>query len=339
MLRALYYIARRLCLSGLVLLGAALITFILIHSISDNPLTVLLGKAATMYPAIAEEYINRFHLNEPMYVQFGYYITGLLQGHLGFSWCRGEPVARVIAQTLPNTLQLVFFAVLFTVVLGIPLGILSCRFYNKSVDHSIKSFYLAGLSSPPFFLALVLILIFSYFLRLLPTGGVISHSIPRPQTITGFIILDSLLERNWAAFVDSLRHVVMPSMALALCNFGYVTRALRSSLHRVMQTNYIRTARAKGLDENTVFLKHALKNALMPVVTLIALIACWLLGLTVFVETIFAYPGMGQYLSEALGRLDYAAVLGVCLVYGILVVIANLAADMMYILLDPTLEM
>jgi len=335
----LSYIARRLLLAIFVFFGVALITFILTHSISDNPLVAFLGKAASMHPEIAQAYIERFHLNEPIHVQFWYYIVGVVQGDLGYSWSRGTYVSNIIAQTLPNTLQIVFFALLITLALGIPLGILSCRYSNKLPDYGIRAFYLAGISSPAFFVALILLLVFTYTLHLLPTGGLISLGVPKPKSITGFIILDSLLEGNWEAFVDTIKHVLMPSMALALGNFGYVTRVLRSSLLEVMQTNYIRTARAKGLDERTVFLKHALRNGLMPIVTLTALITTWLMGSSIFVESIFAYPGVGQYLAQALGSLDYAAILGVTLLYTTIIVVVNLAADILYSVLNPAIEL
>lgn len=335
----LSYITRRLVLAVFVLFSVALITFILTHSISSNPVVAFLGKAASIHPEIAQAYIQRFHLDEPVYIQFWYYIVGVVQGDLGYSWSRGTYVSQVISQTLPNTLQIAFFALLITLALGIPLGMLACRYHNRFPDHGIRAFYLAGISSPAFFLALLLLLVFSFLLRLLPTGGVISLGVQRPHKITGFIVLDSLLEGNLVAFVDTVAHVLMPSMALALGNFGYVVRLLRSSLLEVMQTNYIRTARAKGLSERAVFLKHALKNGLIPVVTLAALMTTWLIGGTIFVENIFAYPGMGQYLAQSLGNVDYAGILGVTLVFTTTIVLVNLVADILYTILNPAIEL
>jgi len=335
----LYYIAKRLFMAIFVFFGVALITFILSNSFSDNPLVAWLGKAAGMHPEIAQAYTERFHLDKPIYVRFFYYIVGVLHGDLGFSWVRHTYVSEVIMGTLPNTIQIVFFAFLITLVLGIPLGIISSRYYNKPPDYGIRAFYLAGISSPAFFIALLLLMVFSYYFRLLPTGGLISQYILRPDKITGFIILDSLLQGNWIAFIDTLRHVLMPSLALALGNFGYVVRVLRSSLLEVLQQNYVRTARAKGLDERTVFLKHALRNALMPVVTLASLILSWLMGSTLFVENIFSYPGIGQYLVQAIGHLDYASIIGITLVFTTVIVVANLAADILYTILNPEIQL
>jgi len=326
-------------MSVFVFLGITIITFVLAHSISDNPIVAFLGRAAYQYPEIAEAYTKRFHLNEPLYVQIWYYIIGVLQGNLGYSWSRGTYVSAVIGQTLPNTLQLVFLALVITLALGIPLGIISCKHYNKTPDYLIRAFYLAGVSSPTFFVALVLVLLFSYLTHLLPTGGLISQDIPRPDSVTGFIILDSLLNGNLRAFLDTMKHALMPSLALALGVFGYVVRLLRSSLLDVMQKNYIRMARAKGLDEGTVFIKHGLRNALIPVVTLTALITAWLMGLSIFVENIFSYPGIGQYLVQAIRSLDYAAMLGITLVFTSIVVVMNLAADIVYTLLNPEIRL
>lgn len=297
-----------------------------------------LGKAAYQHPEMAEAYAERFHFNDPLYVQLWYYIVGVLGGDLGYSWTRGTYVSTVIAQTLPNTLQLVFLALVITLLLSIPLGIISCKYHDRAPDYGIRAFYLAGISSPTFSIALVLVLVFSYVLHLFPTGGLVSLDVPRSEPITRFIIVDCLIQGNWLGFIDALKHAIMPSLALALGNFGYVVRLLRSSLLEVMQTNYIRTARAKGLSERVVFMKHALRNALIPVVTLTALITSWLMSLSIFVENIFAYPGIGQYLVQAIRNLDYAAVMGVTLVFTSTVVVLNLAADIIYTIVNPEIR-
>jgi peptide/nickel transport system permease protein len=287
---------------------------------------------------MAEAYTKRFHFNDPLYIQLWYYIAGILEGDLGYSWTRGTYVSTVISQTLPNTLQLVFLALVITLILSIPLGIISCKYHDRAPDYGIRAFYLAGISSPTFSIALVLVLIFSYVFHIFPTGGLQSLSVPHSEPITRFIIVDCLIQGNWLGFIDALEHMIMPSLALALGNFGYVVRLLRSSLLEVMQTNYIRTARAKGLNERAVLMKHALRNALIPVVTLTALITSWLMSLSLFVENIFAYPGIGQYLVQAIGNLDYAAVMGITLVFTTIVVVLNLAADIIYTIVNPEIR-
>ncbi len=335
----LRFVLRRLGLAVFVLLGVTVITFVLSRSISSNPLVAWLGRAASMYPELAAEYAKKYHLNEPLHVQFYYYIVGLLQGDLGYSVYKGKPVAEAIGETLPFTLQIAFFAIIFTLIIGIPLGVLAGKYHRRATDYGIRAFYLAGVSSPAFLLALFLLIILTYTFRLLPSGGALSPGVPTPSRVTGFIIIDSLLERNFGTFVDALAHIVMPSLALALGVFGYVTRVLRASILEVMRTNYIRAARAKGLDENTIFFKHALRNAMISVVTLASLLTTWLVTGTLFAETIFTYPGAGQYLVQALSSLDYPSILAITLVFAAVIVASNLAADILYAVVDPEIRL
>ena len=335
----LSFVLRRLGLAVFVLLGVAIITFILSHSISSNPIVAWLGRAASMYPDLAAAYAAKYHLNDPLYVQFYYYIAGLLQGDLGYSVLKGRPVAVAIRETLPYTLQIAFFAIVFTLVIGIPLGVLAGRYHRKAADYGIRAFYLAGVSSPAFLLALFLLIVLTYMLRLLPSGGALSPGVSAPKPFTGFILIDSLLEGNLGTFLDGLVHIIMPSLALALGVFGYVTRVLRASILEVMRTNYIRSARAKGLDENTIFFKHALRNAMISVVTLASLLVTWLVTGTLFAETIFTYPGVGQYLVQALSALDYPSILAITLVFAGIIVATNLAADILYAVVDPEIRL
>jgi peptide/nickel transport system permease protein len=292
-----------------------------------------------MHPELAAAYAEKYHLKDPLYLQFGYYVVGLLQGNLGYSVLKGEPVVDAITQTLPYTLQIAFFAIIITLMIGIPLGVLAGRYHHKMADYGIRAFYLAGISSPAFLLALFLLMILSYMFRLLPSGGALSPNISLPRPLTHFIMIDSVVEGDWRTLGDALIHVLMPSMALALGIFGYVTRVLRASILEVMRTNYIRTARAKGVDENRVFFKHALRNAMIPVVTLTSLIVTWLIKGTLFVETIFTYPGVGQYAVQALSSLDYPSILGITLIFAALIVVSNLVADILYAVVDPEIRL
>jgi peptide/nickel transport system permease protein len=198
---------------------------------------------------------------------------------------------------------------------------------------------LAGYSSPPFFIALILLIVFAFKFSLLPTGGAVDISLNAPTTISGLPMLDAAIEGNIPYLLSSLVHVILPSMALALVTFGVLTRVLRSSLLDVMHANYIRTARAKGLDENTVFFKHALRNAMISVVTISSLMVTWLITGTIFVENIFAYPGIGQYLVTALAAEDYPGILAVTIVFAVIIVISNLIADILYAVVDPQVRL
>jgi len=334
------YVLRRLLFAIFVLLAVVTITFVLSHSLGGNVIVAWLGKSASLHPQLAQLYAEKYHLNDPIWVQYYYYILGLLQGNFGFSPSRGFiPVLTVISQTLPLTLQIVFFAFVISLGFGTLLGVISARYSHTKVDGGIRAFYLAGYASPPFFIALVLLIVFAYMFRILPSGGAFDPGIQQPTWITGIPLLDSLIEGNWAYFVSGIRHAILPSLALALVTFGVVTRVLRSSLLEVMHMNYIRTARAKGLDENTVFYKHGLRNALMPVVTLSSIILTWLITGTIFVENVFAYPGMGQYVVRALLGQDYPGILGTTIVFALVIVLGNLAADLLYAVVDPQIRL
>lgn len=315
-------------------------TFVLSRSLGGNTVVAWLGKSASIHPELAKLYAEKYHLNDPIPVQYYYYVLNLLQGNLGFSPSRGfQPVVLVIEQTLPFTLQIAICAFVISIVLGISLGVLSAQHQHKSVDTFIRAFYLAGYSSPPFFIALILLIAFAFVLHVFPSGGAFDIALNPPTTITGLPIVDSLIEGNFPYFISSVQHVILPSVALALVTFGVLTRVLRSSMLEVMHSNYIRTARAKGLDENTVFFKHGLRNAMISVVTISSLMVTWLITGTIFVENIFAYPGMGQYLVTALAAEDYPGILGVTIVFAVVIVITNLIADILYAVVDPQVRL
>jgi peptide/nickel transport system permease protein len=334
------FILRRLFLAIFVLLGVGTITFILSHSLGGNPLYAWLGKSASLHPQLAQAYAAKYHLEDPVWVQYYYYLAGLLQGNFGYSPSRGfVPVLTVISQTLPYTIQIAFFAIIISIILGVILGVISARYHHRIEDKSIRAFYLAGISSPSFFMALVLLILFTFEFHILPSGGAVDPSLSAPNPITHLPILDALIEGNIPYFLSAMQHVILPSMALALTTFGVVVRVLRSSMLGIMRSNYVRTARAKGLKERTVFFKHGLRNAMIPVVTLSSLIVTWLITGTIFVENIFAYPGMGQYVFQALQAQDYPGIMATTLVFAIIIIITNLAADILYAVVDPQVRL
>ena len=236
------FIARRLGLAVFVLLGVLVITFIISHSFG-NPIYAWLGKGAAFHPALVLIYEKKFHLADPIYVQFYYYVIGLTQGNLGVSPSRGfAPVTTVIEQTLPYTLQIAFFAIILTLLFGFVFGIIASYYHKKPIDAGIRAFYLGGYSSPPFFIGLLLLIIFVYVFHLLPSGGAAAISLVTPKAITGIPMLDALLRGNFTYFSSALEHVILPSLTLGLTTFGVVTRILRSSVLDVMHSNFIRTA-------------------------------------------------------------------------------------------------
>ena len=334
------FVLRRLFFAVLVLFSVVAITFVLSHNLGGNIVAAWLGKTASLHPDLARLYAEKYHLNDPVWVQFYYYVTGLLQGDFGYSPSRGFlPVLTVIEQTLPFTLQIVFIGFIISMGLGILLGMISARYRNTPIDGGVQAFYLAGYSSPPFFMALILLIVFAYTFKLLPSGGAFDPNLTQPTWITGIPMIDSLLEGNWAFFISDLEHVILPAAALALVTFGVVTRVLRSSLLEVMRTNYIRTARAKGLNENVVFYKHGLRNAVIPIVSLSSIILTWLITSTIFVENVFAYPGIGQYLATALLVQDYPGILATAIVFALVILIGNLIVDLLYAVVDPQIRL
>ena len=334
------YILRRVGFGVIVVLSVMTITFVLSHSLGGDPIYAWLGKAAGMHPDLAQAYIQKYHLNDPIYVQYYYYLVNLAQGNMGYSPSRDFiPVSEAIAESLPYTIQIALFAIIITLVVGVLLGVVSARYHNTPIDAAIRTFYLTGYASPPFFVALLLLIIFTYLLGILPSGEAFDPIFTKPYWITGIPIIDGVLEGNFSYSGSAFIHLILPSAALALVTFGIVTRVLRSSLLEIMHTNYIRTARAKGLDENTVFYKHGLRHALIPIVSLSSLIVTWLITGTIFVENVFSYPGMGRYLVQALNGQDYPGILGAAIVYALVIVAANLVADILYAVVDPQVRL
>ena len=334
------YVVRRLVLAIFVLIGVTFITFVLAHSLGGNPIQAWLGRTASDHPQLVKLFTQEYHLNDPLWVQYYYYIVNLLRGNWGFSPSRGfVPVITVIEQTLPFTLQIVIIAFILSVIFAIGFGVLSARYHHTIVDRSIRAFYIGGISLPSYFLGLLILIIFTLFFHLLPTGGAYNPNLNPPRIITGLPLFDSLLEGNWAYFSSSLKHVILPSLTLALVTFGFVLRVLRSSLLDVMNLNYIRTARAKGLGEGTVFFKHGLRNALIPVITLTSLMITWMITGSIFVENIFAYPGIGQYVVQALLQQDYPGILATTLIFALIIVSSNLVADILYASVDPQMRL
>jgi len=334
-----FFAARRFGTAIFVLFGVSLITFILAHSISGDPITAWLGRSASLHPELVKFYVEKYHLNAPLYEQYVFYVYGLLQGNLGYSPFWDEPVADLLGRTVPYTLQLMFFTFLFTIIMGILMGVLGAKFANRWPDALIRAFYLLGTAAPAFFLALALIVVFSFLLHILPTGGTVDPTIIVSPQVTGFPMLDSLINGNWASVGSQVQHIILPSLANSIGIFGVITRVLRSSILDTLSSNYIRTARAKGASENAVFFKHALRNSLIPVVTLLAVMVNVCIVSSIFVEYIFAYPGVGDYAVEAVLNYDYPSILGTTLLFGLMIVIANFVADVLYAVVDPRIRL
>jgi len=320
------------------LLGVAFVTFVISRVIVPNPARVWAGPKAS--PETIAAFVARFHLNDPFYVQFYYYLNDLLHGNWGVSPSSGQPVLNSIAIYLPATIELTIAAIIMTVLIGIPLGVVAATNKDKTVDHFSRLFSLSGVASPPFLAALLLQLIFFYYLKLFPdSGGRISLSVAPPPTITGLFTVDSLITGNWPAFISSIQHLILPSFALAFLILGLMSRLVRASMLEALMSDYVRTAKAKGLRRRLVIYKHALRNALTQPVTALSLYVAYTLGGSVVIESIFSWPGVGRYAAQAAMVFDLPAVMGTTIVFTICVVIANLVADILLSVIDPRIQL
>ena len=331
----LRFLAKRLALLVLVLLGATIITFVISHAVPSDPARMWAGPRAG--PAQIEQARRELGLDQPVYIQLVVYITRILRGDLGVSIHTRRPVLNDIAAFFPATFELTTFAMIVALALGIPMGVVSATRRDKLPDHASRIFSLTGVSVPIFWLGLLAQLVFSSTLHILPTSGRVDGSLlaNAPPTITGLYLFDSLLAGNWPFFASAFVHILLPGLTLSYASLAIVTRMTRSTMLEVLGKDYIRTARMKGLPERVVLYKHALKNALIPILTIVSLCYGFLLAGAVLVETIFDWPGMGLYATNSILTLDLPAIIGVTLIVAVIYVMINLVVDILYTFVDP----
>ena len=334
----LRYILRRLGLLVILLIGVSLFVFLISHMVPSNPAAANLSQTALSDPEIVAAYEAKWGLDKPVIEQYAIYMKNLIQGDFGNSIRTGRPVLDDLKQYFPATLELSIFAMFIAVVLGILFGLISALFQNKPIDHIIRTLSVSGVSLPSFWFALLVMNVFSRRLNWFPSGGRFDMRRFSPSGGTGLHVLDALLQGNWALFGDALSHLFLPALVLGFFTMGLIARQTRSNLLEVMSTDFIRTARAKGMKENRVILKHALGNALVPVVTVSAMGFCNLLGGMVFVEQIFSWPGIGQYAYLSAKSLDFPAICGVSLLIAVVYVVVNLLIDILYGVIDPRIR-
>ncbi|OGS42048.1 MAG: peptide ABC transporter permease [Euryarchaeota archaeon RBG_16_62_10] len=332
------YVVRRVLFMIPILIGVLAFSFIISHLVPGDPVGVYLGKRAND-PVLRAEIEERYHLNDPLHVQFYYYITGVFQGDLGDSFVYKRPVAEIIANQLPATVELVVIASLIAIPTGIYLGIVSATKRNTFADVIARFVALVGISVPAFFLALVLQIMFVSNVQLFPLSGRISNDVSPPDSITGMYLVDSVLTLDIRAFFSSAYHIVLPAFALGFSIIGYILRMMRSSMLEVMSSEYVRSARAKGVPERAVIYKHALKNAMGPTLTISGLTIGGAISYTVFVERIFGWPGIGSFAVSSSEQLDFAGILGFTIVVTIAFLVANLIVDILYAFLDPQVRL
>jgi len=332
------FIARRLVLAALVLVLVSLATFGLAHALPGDPLTSVISDRQANNPEVRAALERRWGFDRPLPVQYLYYVRNLLRGDLGESISRRRPVADELRQRVPATVELTLFAMAFAVVVGAPLGILSAVRHDRWPDHVARFVTLIGTSVPVFWLGLLLLYVFFYSLQWLPGPGRLDVGMRPPETVTGLVTVDALLAGDWDVLRAALRRLVLPAIVLGAYAMGIIARMLRSSLLAALGDDYVRTARAKGLVERRVVAGHALRNALIPTVTVFGLTVASLLAGAVLTETIFSWPGLGSFAVDAALKLDYPGLLGVTLVVAVVYVLVNLLVDIVYGILDPRIR-
>ncbi|KJE27459.1 binding--dependent transport system inner membrane component family protein [Geobacillus kaustophilus] len=331
----LSYAVRRVLMVIPVLFGMSLVVFFMIRAIPGNPAQVILGQKATKEAVAA--LTHKLGLDQPWYVQYMKYIGGLLHGDLGESIRTGAPIAEEIWPYLAATIELSLVAMLIAVVIGVNAGIISAWFQNSWFDYIAMVLALIGVSMPIFWLGLMEQWLFSIELDWLPTSG--REDVRNPiEPITHLYLIDTLLSGNTDQFWQVVQHLVLPSMALATIPMAIIARMTRSSMLEVMKSDYIRTARAKGLSMFWVVYKHSLKNAIIPVLTVIGLQTGLLLGGAILTETIFSWPGIGRYIYDAIGYRDYPVIQSGILIIATIFIFINLIVDLLYAIIDPRIK-
>ncbi|MDP9302994.1 MAG: ABC transporter permease [Actinomycetota bacterium] len=332
----LRYIVRRLLLLIPILVGVSLLIFFWIRALPGSPAEALLGERAT--PALVQSYREKYGLNKPIWQQYATYVKTTAVDHdLGVSVASHREVWSEIRQKFPATIELAVAAMIFAVVFGIPLGFFAAKWYGKLFDQLTLVGSLLGISIPIFFLAIILKYLFAVRWHLLPSVGRIdvTANVKHP---TNFYVLDAIITRDWGTLWDVLKHLILPAVALGSIPLAVITRITRAAVLDVQNEDYVRTARAKGLAPLTVDRRHILRNALLPVSTIIGLQTGLLLSGAVLTETVFAFPGMGSWLRDAIFNRDYPVLQGGILFLALVFVFVNLIVDISYAIINPRIR-
>lgn len=326
------FIIRRLIALIPVMCIVLVIVFSLVRMIPGDPAVTLLGPGATQQQIDALR--AQLDLDQPVILQFINYVLGLFQGDFGVSLKTGLPVAQEILMRLPATIELSVLAVIGAIIFGIPIGVISATRPNSMFDHITRIVSLVGVSMPAFLLALILQLIFGTYLGWLPVSGRMSSFITA-EPVTGFAILDGIITGNFAAAWSAVQHLILPTAVLAAFLAATLGRFVRNTMLDVMGEDFIRTAKAKGLRRADVIIHHGLRNSLLPAITVIGLKFAEMLGGAILTETIFAWPGIGRYMFEAIKNRDYPVIQGTTLVFALMFVLTSIIVDLLYGVLDP----
>jgi peptide/nickel transport system permease protein len=332
----IFYLLRRIAASIVVLVGVSVVIFTIARVIPGDPARIALGPAAT--PEAVAALREQLFLDQPFVIQYWRFAIGALRGDLGPSLYTGRAVTTDLAQFLPATLELVLVASVLMVVIGVPLGVIGAHFRNRWPDHATRLLSLLGVVAPSFVWAILLVLMFSYWLDLMPVIGRIGEDLSAPPRITGLYTIDALLAGDMRLLKDVVWHLALPSFALALSGIGQSARITRSNMGESYSRDYIGLARAYGFRSSEIAWKYALRPAMIPTLTILGLDFAAKLGNAFLVEAVFAWPGMARYGVNAIINKDLNAIIGTVLVIGLGFVVINLIIDMIVALLDPRIR-
>ena len=335
-MRLRYYIVRRVLLFIPVLIGLSVITFVISHMVPGDPVGLAAGPGAT--PQQLDALRRSYGMDKPFPLQYLQYMLNALHGDFGRSMMSGHSVWDDLRAFFPNTLELVVLAMLIALVIGIPLGIVSAVWRDKWPDQLSRIFALGSISMPAFWLAIVLQLVLSMTLHVLPVGGIYDSRSTMPTLHTGFLLVDTLLNADPAAFGLALQHTILPAVTLALGPIAFIMRILRADVLETLSSDWVKMVRANGMPERVIRFKYVLKNSLIATVSVFGFIVGYSLGGSVVIETVFDWPGVGLYAVHSAIALDFQPVMGVTLLIGLLFLVVNLATDLTYGVLDPRIR-
>ena len=333
------YILRRLLLMPFLVLGIVTLAFLLTAVTKGDPLTAIVSDRQMNNPEVVAAAKARWGLDRSLPERYVIYVGNLLTGDMGTSFITRRPVAQDILYRLPATMELVIAAMIIGTAMGISLGVLAAYFRNTVIDHLARLFALFGSSVPVFWLGLALLYVFSVKWGVLPGPGRVDARLQLPPNVTGFLTVDSLLAGNLRVFIDALWHLILPAFVLGWAVAGTISRLVRANMLEVLGREFILTARAKGAGEMRVVVRHALRNTLVPTLTVIGYSFAYLLTGAVLTETIFSWPGMGSYAVDAARGLDFPAIIGVTIVGGLVFLVTNLLTDVAYVIANPRVRL
>lgn len=331
------FLTKRIASLILVIIGITFIVFFATHCLPADPARAAAGPSATAEQV--EQKRVELGLNQPVYKQYLDYLKGLLKLDLGKSYQTKQPIATEISSRLAATLELTIVSLIVFFLLALLMGSVAALKRNRWIDHLIRFFAVGSMAVPPYWLALVLQYLLYYKCQLFPAGYRLPIGVAAPDTVTGFYLIDSAIQGNWTLFALSAKHLFLPVVSLVLGYCGITTRMMRTQLLQELRQDYVRTARSKGIPERTVVGRHAMKNAISPVLTMLGMQAGGMIGGTVLIEKIFSWPGLGSYALEAIISMDLLVIAGITMVMAIIYILINLVVDISYVLIDSRVRL